>query len=463
MIELRPYQKIGVWRGIHRFKGRVLLADEVGLGKTCQALHIAKHFKGDKPIIVVCPASVKYQWKYEVMKTLGWESWVLSGLKPPATMPLHIPPVIVINWDILRGGWTPRLMSLHPRVVIADEVQFAKNYRSQRTVQFRTLCRNVPHIVMLTGTPIENTPLEFYPSLHLLRPDTFPSFKQFAFRYSIPKMTPWGIKFSGSANERELHHKVTRTCMIRRTKLEVLKELPPLQRTMVPLEIDRQEYEKAEKNFISWLFQQEPEKAFRAKSAIQLTKLTYLIGLAARLKLEAVVQWIQDFLNQTSKKLTIYGHHREILDSIHNHFATQSVLIYGGTSDKHRQLAIDKFVGDKSTRLFIGGITATGSGINRLQTVSSDLIFTELIWNPAKLLQVEGRLHRMGQQNPVNVYYLVARDTVESTLCRAIYRKQKFINAIVDGRSEQLEFSILEEVFNKFKRFQHDKSPGQNS
>jgi SWI/SNF-related matrix-associated actin-dependent regulator 1 of chromatin subfamily A len=449
--DLYGYQKIGVFRATHKFKGRVLFSDEVGLGKSAQSLHTALHYKEDGPIVIACPNSIKFGWEIEVHKHAGLQSWILNGLKPPLRLPLHIPPVIILNWDILRGGWTDRLILLKPSVVIGDEITAIKG-NSQRTKAFRRLCYGVPTLLFLSGTPIENGPIEFFNALNLLRKDLFPAFRTFAFRYSIPKVTPWGIKFHGSCREPELNKLLLDSCMIRRTKDEVLKELPPLQRIMVPLEIDRKEYEEAEKNFLSWLFKQNPGKAMKVKNAVHIAKLSYLLGLIAKLKTPAVIEWIEDFLENTNKKLVVFGHHRNFLENLHAKFSNQSVLVYGGIAGHKRQAMIDKFAADKKTKIFLGSITATGSGINKLQTVCSDMVIAELIWTGMKLIQAEGRLHRLGQKNPVSAYYLVAENTTESLLCKVIHAKQASINAIVDGKPDLQEFDVLESMFKQLRK-----------
>jgi SWI/SNF-related matrix-associated actin-dependent regulator 1 of chromatin subfamily A len=449
--QLYPFQKVDVWRAVHRFKGRVLIANDVGTGKTVEGLHIASHFKHNthRPIVVVCPASVKYQWEFEVRKHKGWDSWVLNGLSPPQTLPLHIPPVIILNWDILRGGWTDKLIWLQPIVVIADECHATMSPRSQRTLAFRRLCNKVPYVVGLSGTPIQNSPVDFFPMLNILRKDVFPSFRPFAFKFTNPKMSPWGVKFEGSRNEKQLHELLTNTCYLRRTKEEVLKDLPKIQRTLVPIDIKRKEYEEAENNFLGWMFKNNPGKAMRAKSAVHIAKLTYLLGLVAKLKSDFVIDWIEEFLLDNQVKLTVFGHHRSLLEKLHDNFKGRSVLVYGGIGDKKRQLAIDQFVSDPSTDLFLGSITATGTGINKLQNVCSNLAVIELIYNPKKLEQVEGRLHRLGQKLPVTAYYLLARDTIEIKLCKILLRKQKTINAIVDNEPHKQEFEILKLLFAK--------------
>ena len=244
--------------------------------------------------------------------------------------------------------------------------------------------------------------------------------------------------------------------MIRRKKEDVLKDLPPITRTIIPQDIDRKEYKEAEEDFITWLFKNKPNSAMKmvhSNTAIQLTKLTYLLGLIAKLKTPSVIRWIEDFMEDTDKKLVVFGHHRAFLEELHTKFKDQSVLIYGGVSLKERTKLIDRFATDKKVRIFFGSITAAGMGINKLQTVCSDVLMAELVWTSTKILQAEGRLHRIGQKNPVSVYYLVAKDTVESVLCRAIHTKQAIINSIVDNiETENQEFDILSDVFSELKK-----------
>jgi SNF2 family DNA or RNA helicase len=115
-------------------------------------------------------------------------------------------------------------------------------------------------------------------------------------------------------------------------------------------------------------------------------------------------------------------------------------------------MALDKFIHNEDCRIFIGSIPAAGTGLDGLQSVCRQMVIAELIWVGVKLIQVEKRLHRLGQKHPVNITYLVAKNTVESMLCNAIVRKQKAFNSIIDGRSDRVEFDLLKAVMKRFTK-----------
>lgn len=454
VTEPYPFQKIGIFRMVNRFGGRALLADDVGLGKSIQALYASMPYRHKRPIIIVCPNAVKYGFQVQVTTHTKWRCWICESRKPPAKWPPDVPEVIIINWEILQY-WLKALKELNPSVVIGDEIHYGKNPKSARGKAFIKLCKNVKTIYCLSGTPIENGPIEFWVPLHILRPDLFPEFKRFAFRYSRPKHTPWGWKFSGAQNQRELNKLLRKHLMVRRTKTEVLKDLPEIQRTTVPLMVDMRKYKVAEEDVVKYLMQfsnPKDKKRFKAQYAKEVAKLNYLLQIIAELKLKQVIAWIKNFLDTTDKKLTVFAHHRVFLEALQEEFKNESVLVYGGIGHKNRRAAMHAFVHDPKKRLFLGSITATGTGVNDLQLVCSDMAIVELIWVGMKLLQVEGRLHRIGQKHQVNVYYLVASDTAEEILCNTIRKKQKDINSVVDNKYDEQEFDIFDSVFKKLTR-----------
>mgnify|MGYP001324494232 CR=1 FL=1 len=453
--KIKPYkfQRKGIRQMKYKFDGRVLLADDPGLGKTLQSILAATRFRAKRPIIVVCPSGVKYQWEAEVKKLTRLNCWVLEGRKPPKRMPLELPAVIIINWEILPY-WVAKLKRLKPRVIIGDEIHYAKNRKAKRSKALKKLSAGVKFIFFLSGTPFENNPIELFHSVNILRPDIFQNAYAFGMRYCNPKYTPWGIKFDGATRRKELRRILLKHCMIRRTKEEVIKDLPRLTRTVVPLEIDRKKYKKAEKNIVRWLLKNKPEKAYKVRYINQLAKLNYLLQLVSELKLKETMKWIDNFLQTSDEKLCVFGYHREFLEKLHKKYKKQAVLRYGNMTKKKRREVLDKFIAKKKIRIFIGSIPAVGTGTDRLQRVCSNMAVVELIWTGVKLLQVEGRLHRLGQKNPVNIYYLVSEDTVESMLCKAIMKKQKDFNMIISGKksSEDSEFDVLETILKKLKK-----------
>jgi SWI/SNF-related matrix-associated actin-dependent regulator 1 of chromatin subfamily A len=203
------------------------------------------------------------------------------------------------------------------------------------------------------------------------------------------------------------------------------------------------EYEEARDNFIGWLLRLDSEKAQRAMRAESMTRLGYLLRLAAKLKLPYVVEWCQQFLDQTGEKLVVFGVHHEVLGELRQSLKAKSVLIDGSVTGSRRQQLVDQFQQDSKTRLFLGNLRAAGVGLTL--TAASTVAFAELSYRPADLLQAEDRVHRIGQVNPVAEYYLVAHGTIEEKLCRVLQKKLEVISSIIDGRPSR-DFDVLRQV-----------------
>ena len=444
---LKDYQKKGV-RKIEHFNGRALLADEMGLGKTFQALQWLKNHPEIKIAIVVCPAHLKWVWQAEARKHVDIKSVILSGQKPPKVRIKSNPRLIIINYNILQY-WLKYLIALKPQLLIPDEGHFIKSRKAKRTKAIKELSKKIPYVIVISGTPLTNRPSELWTTLNLIKPKEFSSFFSYAFRYCKPTRTPWGWNYKGSSNLAELHKKLKSTMMIRRLKKDVLKELPDKIRQVVPLEIeDRKEYQSAVDNFIKWLKKKSATKAQRAKKAQQLVKLGYLKRLAAELKMKAVLDWIDSFLEESNEKIVIYAIHKKIITAIHDKYKKISVVLDGSTSPRKRKLAITTFQKNKKVRMFIGNIKAAGTGITL--TAASTLAFVEIDWTPHS--QVEDRIHRITQKNICMIYYLVAKGTIEEKLCLILQEKQEVIAQTLDGNIETNKLDIFTELEKSLKK-----------
>jgi len=442
MTKAFPYQLKGV-RKIAHFHGRALLADEMGLGKTFQSLMWSVENPNSLPGVIICPASLKWNWQREAAHHFGIRADVLEGTKPNIRrFKYHQPDFVIINYDILEP-WFDILMRIAPDLVILDEVQAIKSLTAKRTKLTHALCQGVPNIIALSGTPLTNRPAELYSILHLLRPDLYPNFWPFAHRHCQPRKTRWGWQFKGAVRLKELHTNLTRTLMIRRLKADVMEDLPSKTITVTPLTIERrQEYRQARDNFINWLKKQSVRKAKRASNAQKLVQIGYLKRLAAELKLKASIQWIDDFLESSDEKLIVFGVHHHILKPIYQKYKRWSVLITGETAGRKRQIAVDKFQHDRETRLLIGNVQAAGVGLN--MTASAYQCFVELPWTPAEMLQCIDRCHRIGQQRGVNIYLLIGRGTIEEKLWKILETKWSVLTQTLDG----IESSSTEDIIN---------------
>lgn len=444
-IEDYPYQLKGV-RKIQHFLGISLLSDEVGLGKSRQALRWYEENIPEAKLLIVCPKSIKRNWRREVKKHIGKKSGILSTTQPVSLRETQAK-ILIINYDVLEP-WLPFLLEWKPDLLIADEIHYAKSRKAKRTKCLRAIARKCRYRIFLSGTPLTNRPAELWPALNMLRPDKYTSFFSFAQNYCNPKRNPWGWDYSGASNLDELHKELLATCMIRRRKIDVLDQLPERRRIVVPLEITNQEeYEEAEKDFLIWL-----RKTFggtRADSAARaerLVQMGYMMRLTAKLKLPAVKDWINDFLTGSGSKLITFGTHKFVLHQLHESFQ-KSVLVTGETSDRERNLAFDRFNTDKNFDLFLGNIKAAGTGWSC--TSADDNAFVEFGWVPGDLTQAEGRPHGVGRGTGKSVttsYYLVAEGTIEEELCKILQRKQRVLDTTLDGKPTEEGINIYDEL-----------------
>lgn len=390
-----PYQKEGALL-IEQFGGRALLADTMGLGKSLTSLLWAHRNPDVRPIVIVCPASLKFNWEREASRHFGMSAEILNGTKPTKLGLTASHQIVIINYDILHC-WLPFLKALKPKLIICDEVHYAKSLRSRRTKALHRLCKGVPHVIALSGTPLTNRPAELWPTLHLLRPKKFHAFFPFAQKYCSPELTPWGWRYNGATNLGALHKRLKRLLMIRRTKKQVIEQLPAKLRFVVPFELsDRKEYDHALKDFIGWLNQYNPAKANKAARAERLVKWGYLKRLAAQLKMKSVLDWIDNFLEESGGKLIVFAVHKDIVAQLYGRYKKIAVKVDGSVKNTDRRLAVDSFQHNKKVRLFIGNIQAAGVGLTL--TAAETVAFVELSWTPGEHAQCEDRCIAKGQR-----------------------------------------------------------------
>jgi SWI/SNF-related matrix-associated actin-dependent regulator 1 of chromatin subfamily A len=161
-----------------------------------------------------------------------------------------------------------------------------------------------------------------------------------------------------------------------------------------------------------------------------LTQIEILKQLAVQGILLQAISWIEDFL-ETGEKLIVFATHKFVIDSLMETFPNISVKIDGSVPTNKRQQIVDKFQKDKKIKLFIGNIKAAGIGITL--TAASSVAFLELPWTPGELVQAIDRTHRIGQKKLVNVYFLIAANTVLQKIAKLLDKKRKVLNSILDG------------------------------
>lgn len=446
-LSLYPFQKAGVAYAIKN--KRVFIADEMGLGKTVQAIATIQKLNA-YPAIIVCPASLKYNWEKE------WNTWVSNktisvwnGTGDPAD-------IVIINYDMLKKR-IDDLKSINAKSIVFDESHYLKNGKAQRTVAANGVSKNIEYRFLLTGTPIVNRPVELISQLNILgRLNEFGGFWKFAERYCNLTHNGFGYDLKGASNLEELNEKLRGFCFIRREKKEVLKELPDKQKVTIPVELsNRKDYDNYEAEFILWVRNRKNEATQNEKIKEQLKgmKLTpeqfeaaakrlsqenseraeHLFRIetlkqkAAMGKLDESVEWIENFL-ESGEKLVIFATHKEIIRRIAEKFNCKSIT--GETSPIDRQTIVEDFQNNPDTKLIVLNIKAGGVGLTL--TAASNVLFLEFPWTPGDLEQAIDRCHRIGQQNSVTAWFFVGKDTIDEEIIEMIGIKQNVVSQVTN-------------------------------
>lgn len=438
-LELFPYQVEGVRAIVKKFGGRALLADEMGLGKSAQALATAAFYK-EWPLVVVCPSSLRLNWKKEALLWLpAYLSEVDICVVRKGSDKLY-GRMLIFSYEMAakRAG---EILALKPQMVVLDEAHYIKNKTAQRTKRLVPLCRAAPRCILLTGTPVLNRPIELWTQLEALN-RSFGKYWEYAQKYCNLKRGRFGWDVSGARNLPELNERLRSTVMVRRLKRDVLTQLPPKRRVKIvvegvgrstELEVIRGEVRdalaKANGNM-------ELARELLRKKTVKLSSIIFkAYSLIGAMKAEHVVSWTIDNSSSDSP-LVVFAHHKLVLDAICRGLTEQGVSwvrIDGSTKLDARQDAVEKFQGGKA-QVAVLSITAASTGITL--TRSSDMLIAELPFGPGLAAQAEDRIHRVGQKNAALIRYMIAERTLDESLWRLINRKSEVTHAALDGHAQ---------------------------
>lgn len=467
--ELLPFQKAGVAYALTHPK--CLIADEMGVGKTIQAISVVNVDESIKKVLIVVPASLKINWARECSK------WLTRSQKVEIVSTKTGWPeadIFVINYDILSKF--PQVHETAWDMMILDESHYLKNPKTSRTKEVFGY-KDAPairarRILALTGTPILNRPIELWPVLRAFGAMT--SWKYYVERYCGAYQSRWGWNVSGASNLDELQLKLRASCMIRRTKSQVLSELPAKRRQIITLQTNgntravlaeqraqREQGEKAAKIAERLIASAASEKQADYESAVaelgaaeqvaftEMSKIRHETALA---KVPDVVEFVRDAL-ESEFKIVVFAHHLDVIAALMEGLAEFSpVSLTGEMSLEDRQKSVDSFQTDEKTRVFIGNIKAAGVGITL--TAASHVVFAELDWTPALMTQAEDRTHRIGQPNSVLVQHLVLEGSIDARMAEELVSKQNVIDAALD-RQAMLPPAPVEEEMPKVVNTYH--------
>lgn len=426
--QLYPFQYVGV-RFCELAGGRALIGDDMGVGKTIQALAYAALHPENHPVLVVAPANVKYNWLKECSVWLP--NLTVDAVKNGKS---EIPDtdIVIINYDLMKK----QQLALEDRgfnIVIFDESHYLKNSKAQRTIASLAMANTSKDIICLSGTAITNRPIEFFTTLNLLRPVEFGNFFTYGKQYCDAHHTGWGWDFNGSSNESELHER-TRAFTIRRLKKEVMTELPDKIRQVIdviPTPAEKKAYKNAQ---ATWLNQYEMHKSSGSlPPGFVLNMLVELRHHCGILKITAAADWVREYREVTGKPVIVFAHHKDVVaglvDELNGDFTLG--LITGDVPAIKRQERVEAFQAGEID-VMVCSTVAAKEGLTL--TAADTVVFIEREWSPAWEEQAEDRVNRIGQDSStVHAVYLSVSGTIDEKFNAVVEEKRAVIKSVLDG------------------------------
>jgi len=451
------FQREGVRYALRR-GGRVLIGDEMGLGKTVQACALLSCYRDECPALILVPTSLRECWRNALQTWLNVDdgdiACVASGNDGDK--------LIGSTFDIVPYSLVVKLLDRLQRkryqVIVADESHFLKDRKTKRTAAVTPLLRDARRAICLTGTPALNRPIELFTQLAAIVPRVFTTVSEFGNRY-CQGGGPFAM-WSGKSNGEELHAIISRLCMVRRLKKDVLTSLPAKQRTQVWLTPEAKDMTQVK------AIKAQLEKLRAAGNASEFEEkrlVNALYAASANAKQEVVNEYLETVIEGSEAKFLFFAHHTAMLDGVSQFLAKKKIKfirIDGSTASTARGALVDTFQKDDTYRVAVLSIIAAGSGLTL--TAASTVIFGEMSWTPGHLIQAEDRAHRIGQVSNVLVQYLHAKGTIDDIIWGSINNKLEGLGQVLDGhRGKHLETE--ESLQRKEQRKLSDASPPNRS
>jgi SWI/SNF-related matrix-associated actin-dependent regulator 1 of chromatin subfamily A len=336
--------------------------------------------------------------------------------------------------------------------LVVHNCHMIKSNTAIRTKAVKAIAKNVPSVLLLSGTPLLSRPIELFNSLQLMDPVTWGNWYDFTRRYCQGHQTRWGWEAKGASNIEELQKKISRY-FLRRTKEEVLPHLP--KKIFVDYAVDmndehRREYKTAQENFAKYLREYKNRKGTEIARMVQaekLTKINFLRQITTQGKVATAEELIENVVD-SGQKVLVFSCFNEPLETLHKKYKDSSVLLTGKTATEDRRDIIAKFQNDPETKIFFGGIVAAGVGITL--TAATTAIFLDYSWNPADHSQAIDRMHRPGAtSDSVTIYQLYSRNTIDEFMRKILVRKKKIFDALIEGGRVRKDGSIVDQFIDE--------------
>lgn len=468
---LYPYQEQGA---LHlAFGRRAMLADDMGLGKTLQAIAacaLLRELRDIRRVLVITPASLKYQWAREIRRFTSLPAVVVEGNSSQRRDRYGEPAFFtIVNYELVRRD-LPLLEQAPPDVIVLDEAQRIKNWRAKTADAVKRLRSR--YAFVLTGTPLENRLDELYSIFQFLDPRVLGPLWKFNERYfQVEKRGKDSYKVLGYKNLDELRARVA-PYVLRRTKEEVLRELPERIDNNYFVEMTPQQmrvYDEYRETVarLAARARKRPltpkEREILLRSLLKMRIICNALALhdpavkpheveRTAPKLREFSQIMLDQLGPDGSKAVVFSQWSGMLDLVEpalKRLGLGFVKLTGDVPSSQRGRLIERFFDDPACRVFLS-TDAGGVGLN-LQAASL-VINLDLPWNPAVLDQRVGRAHRHGQQRAVNVINLIARGTIEERILDTLAVKRNVFGSVFGTQESPREIAFRDVGQDLLKR-----------
>jgi SWI/SNF-related matrix-associated actin-dependent regulator 1 of chromatin subfamily A len=420
---------------------KFILADDMGLGKTTSTV-IATLESGIKKVLIVCPASLKINWKREIENYTDRSVSIVEGKIWESA------DYVILNYDILKNFHdiqdksNSTILKEGFDLVVVDEAHYIQNTQAARTKIANDIINKVGKVWLLTGTPMTSRPMNYYNLLNLVDSPVAANWMGYVRRYcngyqfSVGKKKIWNVQ--GASNLEELRDR-SKPQVLRRLKEDIL-DLPDKIITPIYLKLKSRDYEELMGEYYRWYDQ----GAESGSLTVQFSKLMKVRQVIAEEKIKNTCEIAENIIEQ-GKKVIIFTNFTDSLNQITEHFGKSAVKLDGSMSKQERQRSVDRFQEDDKIQVFVGNIKAAGVGITL--TSAEAVIMNDLSFVPSDHSQAEDRAYRYGQKNNVLVYYPIFENTIESIIYDILQNK-KNIFEIVMGDNPQ-KGDILEQILNE--------------
>ena len=425
---------------------KFILADDMGLGKTTSTI-IGALESGSKKILIICPATLKINWKREIENYSDRPIFIAESKNFSTEHDF-----VIANYDIIKNFHDPKnkeeslILNSKFDLVIVDEAHYIKNATAQRTKLINDLVKNTERLWLLTGTPMTSRPMDYFNLLSLVDSPVSKNWMAYAIRYcagyqfKVGNRKVWNI--TGASNLEELRERTSGT-ILRRLKENVL-DLPDKIITPVYLKLKSKAYEDVMGEYYDW-YDKNPEES--KSLTVQFSKLTKVRQIIAEEKIQQTIEIAENIIEQ-GKKVIIFCNFTDSLNKIVEHFGKTAVKLDGSMSQHERQYSVDQFQENEKIKVFVGNIRAAGTGITL--TAGEAAIFNDLSFLPSEHSQAEDRAYRYGQKNNVLVYYPIFENSIEAIIYDILNNKKQVIATVMGDNQNPAD--AAEEIL---KRINH--------